>query len=111
DLAAAMLVAAQSPELSGACLVLPGGESLRFDEMVSRTLATCAPRPRLLRLPGVPVAALAWMMSKLPFALARRAAPLARSAGDLAVSDADWRRLGLEPRGFQPTARDFDTEE
>jgi hypothetical protein len=51
------------------------------------------------------------MMSKLPFALARRAAPLARSAGDLLVSDADWQRLGLEPRGFQPNAVDFDTEE
>lgn len=111
DLAAAMLVAAKSPQLAGACLVLPGGERLRFDEMVSRTLATCVPQPRLLRLPGVPLVALARMMSKLPIALARRAAPLARSAGDLSVSDADWRQLGLEPRGFQPTALDFDTEE
>lgn len=111
DLAAAMIAAAQMPEMADTCLVLPGGERLRFDEMVSRTLATCVPQPRLLRLPGVPLVALAWLMSKLPFSVARGAAPLARSAGDLLVSDADWQRLGLQPRGFQPSARDFDTEE
>lgn len=111
DLAAAMFATAQRPELAGACLVLPGGERLCFDEMVSRTLATCEPQPRLLKLPGVPLAAIAWLMSKLPFSVAGRAAPLVRSAGDLLVSDADWQRLGLQPRGFQPTADDFDTEE
>ncbi len=111
DLAAAMLAAAQRPELDGASLVLPGGESLRFDEMVSRTLTTCTPQPRLVRLPGVPLATVAWMMSKVPFGIARSAAAIDRSARDLLVSNADWQRLGLQPRGFQPSAVDFDTEE
>lgn len=111
DLAAALLAAVDRPELAGACLTLPGGERLRFDEMVSRTLFTLSPSPRLFRLPFVPVALLARLLEHAPERWARSSAPLARSLLDLDPPSGDWRRLGLVPRGFHPTARDFDTGE
>jgi uncharacterized protein YbjT (DUF2867 family) len=111
DLAAALVAAVNRPELAGACLTLPGGERLRFDEMVSRTLLTLSPSPRLFRLPFVPVGLLARLLAQAPPAWARSAAPLARSLLDLAPPSDDWQRLGLVPRGFRPSALDFDTGE
>jgi nucleoside-diphosphate-sugar epimerase len=107
DLAAALLVAAQRPELAGATLQLPGPQALPFDQLLDRLLAALAPGARRLPVPlPVPQRLLQWCATG-----ERRTAALAavvlRAACDQVVHPDDWTRLGLVPRGFEPTAADF----
>lgn len=54
DVAAAVLACLDRPaETTGRAFDLPGGETLRFDAMLHRTLQAQAPGTRLLRVPGV----------------------------------------------------------
>lgn len=110
DLARAMLCAAGRDDWRDECLRLPGGETLAFHEMLDRALALLQPRPALLRVPLVPVGALAALLANGPRRLRRWAGPLRRTRQDLVFPADDWQRLGLAPRRFQPGAGDFDTE-
>lgn len=52
DVATAVLACLRSPATVGQAYDLPGGETLRFDAMLRRTLAAQAPGARVLRLPA-----------------------------------------------------------
>lgn len=109
DLAVAALVAAESGQAAGRAYDLPGGESVRYREMVARVLASLTPPPPLYVLPD-PVFRVA--LSAL------RAAGLARDLNDAAVArmrdDLVFdlapaaRDLGYAPRPFRPLPGTFD---
>jgi uncharacterized protein YbjT (DUF2867 family) len=83
---------------------LAGGETLRYDEMVRRTLACLQPPRLLLRVPDALIRAALALAA--PLGLLRDAGPgvLARLREDLVFDDADARRdLHWTPRGFAPT--------
>ena len=108
DLAAAALATANAAQSAGRAYDVPGGETLRFDDMVARTLAVLHPRPRLLRLP-TPLFRLA-VASARGFGMIDAVGPamLARLDADLVFDAADARRdFGYAPRGFAPGAAMF----
>ncbi|HTA64073.1 MAG TPA: NAD-dependent epimerase/dehydratase family protein [Xanthomonadaceae bacterium] len=108
DLAAAAWAAANSTQGAGRVYDVPGGETLRFDTMVARTLAVLRPQPRLLRLP-MPLfrAALAGARG-LGIIDAVNTAMLDRLDADLVFHSTDARRdLGYAPRAFAPDAGMF----
>ncbi|NZA25359.1 nucleoside-diphosphate sugar epimerase [Luteimonas sp. SJ-92] len=105
DLAQAAWSAVDRPASHGRGYALPGGETLPYRDMVARTLAALAPRPRLLELPAP--------LFRLALAAAHAAGRLrglppgavARMREDLVFDMADARRdLGYAPRAFAPTA-------
>ena len=66
DVAAAVLACLEQPfATAGRAFDLPGGETLGFDEMVRRTLAVHAPAARVLPLPPILFAAVAWVAGRL----------------------------------------------
>lgn len=109
DLAAACFQAALVSAAANRAYDLPGGESLRYDEMVRRTLACLTPPPRLLRVPDTLLrVALACARQ---FGMLRDAGPgvLQRLRTDLVFDGSDARRdLGFAPRPFLPVASMFD---
>ncbi len=108
DVAAAMRAALRQPVSAGLVLDLPGGEILRYDEMVQRIITAVAPSTKLLRVP-------AWI-ARPGIRLARRwqwiepafEAMLMRMGDDLVYDDAPMRtHLAWSPEGFDPRDEDF----
>ncbi|HEY2347259.1 MAG TPA: NAD-dependent epimerase/dehydratase family protein [Xanthomonadaceae bacterium] len=108
DLATIALAVARAAQPGGRAYDVPGGETLRFDAMVARTLAALSPRPRLLRLPP--------RLFRLAMAGARgmgtidavNTAMLDRLDADLVFDAGDARRdFGYAPRAFAPEAAMF----
>jgi nucleoside-diphosphate-sugar epimerase len=103
DLGAAALAACDAPAARGRTYDLPGGETLAWNTMVARTLASLSPPPRLVRVP-MPV-------FRLLLAAARLAGKagdfgegaLARLREDLVFDDSAARAdFGYAPRRFTP---------
>lgn len=108
DLAKAAWSAASAKQSAGRAYDVPGGETLRFDEMVARTLAVLHPRPRLLRLPAPLFRAAVASARALGMIEAINPAMLDRLDVDLVFDAADARRdFGYAPRGFAPDAAMF----
>ncbi len=106
DVAAAMLAALEAPAAADRAYDLPGGETIGYDAMVQRLLATLPKRPRLLRVPAPLFRSLASVARRFIPAL-REATPavIARMADDLVFDAADARRdFGYAPGGFDPRA-------
>lgn len=108
DLAAAALAAVDAPAAAGQAYALPGGETLRYRDMVARTLAVLTPRPRLLLLPAP--------LFEVALRLAHRAGQLqglpagavARMREDLVFDPAPAQAaFGYAPRPFVPDASMF----
>ncbi|MBB5207592.1 SDR family oxidoreductase [Chiayiivirga flava] len=109
DLAAACFQAALVSAAANRAYDFPGGETLRYDEMVRRTLACLVPPPRLMRVPD--------SVLRIALASARRVGKL-RDAGpgvlqrlrsDLVFDGSDAvRDLGIVPRPFVPEAGMFE---
>jgi len=113
DLAKAAMAAANAAQSAGRAYDVPGGETLRFDDMVARTLAVLHPRPRLLRLPtplfraAVASARALGMIGAIDAGGLSRAM-LDRLDVDLVFDAADAHRdFGYAPRGFAPDAAMF----
>lgn len=110
DLAAAAVAAVDAPAAAGRAFALPGGETLSYRDMVARTLAVLAPRPRLLIVPA-PAFALALRLAHAtgrlhglpPGAVARMREDLVFDAGPAQAA------FGYAPRPFHPTAAMFET--
>lgn len=108
DLAAAALAAIDAPAAAGQAFALPGGETLRYREMVARTLAVLTPTPRLLSVPP-PVFSLALRAAHAtgrlqglpPGAVARMREDLVFDAGPARAA------FGYAPGPFQPAAAMF----
>ncbi|HEV2608259.1 MAG TPA: NAD-dependent epimerase/dehydratase family protein [Xanthomonadaceae bacterium] len=108
DLAKAALAAANAVQSAGHAYDVPGGETLRFNDMVARTLAVLHPRPRLLRLPTPLFRAAVASAHGLGMIDAINPAMLDRLDVDLVFDAADARRdFGYAPRGFAPDAAMF----
>jgi len=108
DLANAAWSAANAVQSAGRAYDVPGGETLRFDEMVARTLAVLHPRPRLLRLRAPLFRAAVASARALGMIEAINPAMLDRLDADLVFDAADARRdFGYSPRGFAPDAAMF----
>lgn len=108
DLAAAAFAVACSTDAGGRAYDLPGGETLRFDAMVARTLAALSPSPSLLRL-STPLFRLALKgVRGIGLVDAVNDAMLDRLDVDLVFDAGDARRdLGYAPRAFAPDAAMF----
>ena len=116
DLARAAWDCANAPQsvepapgsIQGRAYDLSGGETLRFDEMVARTLACLPEHPRLLRLPSPWFRAAIGTARAFGIADAINPAMLARLDADLVFDAAAARRdFGYEPREFAPAAAMF----
>ena len=104
DLAHAAWDAANSSRSAGRAYDLPGGETLRYDEMVARMLACLPEHPRLLRLPSLLFRSAAAGVRTLGI-IDASTAMLGRLDVDLVFDAADARRdFGYAPRAFAPTA-------
>lgn len=107
EVAAAVLAALRAPQPVPGAFDLPGGETLRYDEMVRRCLAAAAPEARLVRVPTP--------LFRVALALARGlgrapAGPgvFARLGQDLAFDPGPARAaLGWSPGPFRPRAGMF----
>lgn len=64
DIAAAVMACLETPRTIGRAYDLPGGETLRLDDMVRRTLAVRAPGSRLLPLPALPMRLGLWLAGR-----------------------------------------------
>lgn len=110
DLAAACFQAAFVSASQDRSYDLPGGETLRYDEMVRRTLASLRPPRRLLQVPDGAVRGALALASRL--GMLRDAGPgvLQRLRADLVFDGRDAvRDLGVSPRPFAPEASMFET--
>lgn len=100
DLALAMLALAEADAPLPEVLRLPGGETLPFNQMVSRYVQAQAPGLRVRAVPR----ALARLLEGLLGCGGERhrlfAAQLRRSRCDLCIEASDWARIGLTPRRF-----------
>lgn len=108
DLAAASFQAALVSSATGRSYDFPGGETLRYDEMVRRTLSALAPPRRLIRIPDAPVRAAAWAAARA--GLLRDVGPgvLQRLRVDLVFDgSAAFAEFGVMPRRFAPHAAMF----
>lgn len=109
DLAATCFQAAFVSTAAGRSYDLPGGETLRYDEMVRRTLASLQPPRRVLQVPDGLVRGALSLASR--FGLLRDAGPgvLQRLQADLVFDGGDAvRDLGVRPRPFAPQASMFE---
>ena len=102
DVASALRRCIDAPGTEGQAFDLPGGETLSFDVMVRRALASQAPRCRLVMLP-----ASLWRLGLAVILLFARAplnqGQLARlSLDQLADAGPARRAFGYVPRGFAP---------
>ncbi len=108
DLADAALAVVDMAATHGRSYALPGGETLRYSEMVERTLRSLQPPARLIRVPP--------LLFKTALAGAHAVgklrglgdAALTRMADDLVFDVALARQdFGYSPRRFEPEARMF----
>jgi nucleoside-diphosphate-sugar epimerase len=109
DLANAAVACLQAEATHGRAYALPGGEALRYDEMVARVLGALEPRPRLVRLPGPVFRAALGLARMTGRASGLGDAAIRRMRTDL-VFDAGpaQRDFGYAPRRFVPTAAMFE---
>jgi nucleoside-diphosphate-sugar epimerase len=108
DVAAAMLAALDRPLSVGRVLDLPGGETLRYDQMCRRLAAAVAPPGRVWRLRGLPLAALVRCAARIGLVAPATAAAVVRMGQDLVFDPAPAARaLGVRPPGFRPVQADF----
>jgi nucleoside-diphosphate-sugar epimerase len=103
DVVEAVFACLRTPATAGQTYDLPGGETLAFDAMLRRNLATHAPKTLLLPLPA-PLFSLARVLAR-QFGVTAQAGDgaLHRLSGDQ-VSDAGPARaaFGWSPRRFEP---------
>jgi nucleoside-diphosphate-sugar epimerase len=108
DLAIAALAALARDARDFAAYDLPGGETLRYDEMVERVLASLPRRARLLRVPDIAFGTAAAIARSLGVLHGLEASVIARMADDLVFDASAARRdLGYAPRAFAPEAGAF----
>lgn len=108
DLAAAAYAVIDAPAAYGQAFALPGGEALDYREMVARTLACLAPRPRLLVLPGALFDAALWAAHRSGRLHGLPPGAVARMREDLVFDAAPARAaFGYAPRPFHPDAGMF----
>ena len=101
DVASALLACIDARGTFDRAYDLPGGETLAYDAMVARLLATLPAKPRLVRLPDALFAAGAVVAR--PFVPGATPAVLARLRDDLVFDDSDAARdFGYAPRAFTP---------
>jgi len=109
DLANAALCAAGRAQCVGKTYALPGGETLRYREMVLRVLATLQPQPRLIELPGPLFELILQLAQRRGIATGLGQAAVARMRADLIFDVAPaWRDLDYAPRLFQPGPGTFE---
>jgi len=102
DVARAVLASVGATASYGRGFDLPGGEALRFDELVARCLVRQVPGARLLRLPDVLFAA-ALALAGLAGRGAGAKGWLWRARRDqIADSSAACAAFGFQPRSFEP---------
>lgn len=103
DVAGALLACLDARATFDRAYDLPGGETLAYDAMIARLLATLPSRPRLLRLPDSLFAVGAAIAR--PFVPGATPAVLARLRDDLAFDAGDATRdFGYAPRAFAGAA-------
>lgn len=108
DLAAAALACLAAPASHGQCYDLPGGETLPYDEMVRRVLATATPPLPLYRLPAGLFAGLLTLAQAAGLVNGFNAAMRVRLRENLCFDAAPAARdLGYRPRPFRPEAGMF----
>lgn len=108
DLAAAAMAALASAVSAGRSYDLPGGETLRYREMLARVLASLSPPPRLHLLPSPLFRLLLALAQARGIARDLGAAAIARMGDDLVFDAGPARRdFGYAPRPFTPTAAMF----
>ena len=104
DLALAVLQLLDTPH-SSRVWTLPGAEALAYSDMLRRIQRCVAGPSRIQALPEV-----IWRALLLCLPTAKRQsvhAMLQRMGQNLDFPSKDWEALGIEPRGFQPSRRDF----
>lgn len=102
DVAAAVTSCLERPASIGQSIDIPGGEALRFDRMVQRTLARRAPGCRVIRVPGT--------LFAVGLMLARKSGRQVPGPGTVhrwrqdqsADLEPAERLIGFDPRPFQP---------
>ncbi len=108
DVAAAVARLLQEGKDESFALDLPGGERLRFDEMLSRVLAVAAPRAWVVYLPAFLIKFALRGAAKLGVAEHVDEAFVSRIGRDQVFDAAPAvHRIGWKPRGFQPMREDF----
>ena len=108
DLGAAAFAAIDAPAAFGQTFAVPGGETLTYRDMVARTLACLAPRPRLLTLPGGLFDAALWAAHRAGRLQGLPPGAIARMREDLAFDVMPAQRaFGYAPRPFRPVASMF----
>lgn len=112
DLATAAFATLDAPATHGRTYALPGGETLAYDEMVARVLATLRPPARLHLLPPAAFRALLSLAHVAGIARDFGNAALARMRDDLVFDIEPARRdFGYAPRAFEPAADMFGRQE
>ena len=109
DLAAAAFACVSAPASHGRGYALPGGETLRYREMIARVLAVLEPPPRLIELPS-PIFNLALLVAQASgHATGLGEAAVRRMRSDLVFDPAPAQRdFGYAPRRFLPERSMFD---
>lgn len=108
EVAAAMLAALGRTASCGRALDLPGGETLAYDAMCRRLVAVAAPRARVVRLRGLPLASVVRLAARVGLLAPSTAAALARMGQNLVFDPAPALQvLGWQPTGFSPQPGDF----
>ena len=108
DLADAAWAAYQSGASHGRSYDLPGGEALRYRDMVARVLACLLPPPSLLELPMPLFRSMLLIAQWRGIAKDFTPQALARMGQDLVFDSAPARRdVGYAPRKFKPEASMF----
>jgi nucleoside-diphosphate-sugar epimerase len=102
DLARSCLLALDRPTTFGRIYELPGGETLRYREMVLRVAQGLGRRPRLLRVPRGLLRATLGLARRLPGFGHLTPAMAARMDEDMVFDSAPARRdFGYDPRPFR----------
>ena len=103
DVAGAVLAALRAPLPCPGRFDLPGGETLRYDEMVRRTLAAAVPAARVVRLPDLAFRAAVGAARRLGHMPDAATGILDRLSVDLVYDAVPVRAaLGIDPRPFTP---------
>ena len=109
DLGAAAFAAVDAPAAFGQAFALPGGETLTYRDMVARTLACLAPRPRLLTLPGALFEVALWAAHRVGRLQGLPAGAITRMREDLTFDAGPAHdAFRYAPRPFRPEPAMFD---
>lgn len=111
DLAAAAMAAVDRPASHGAAFAVPGGEIIRYRDMVARTLAALSPTPVLHTVPPGLFRGLLVGAHCVGIAREFNSAALRRMRQDLVFDLEPARRaFGYAPRVFSPTVGMFEMD-